>query len=137
MAQRLNLSTIAKVISLNNPEAYSQAVKICEPMLSTTSIIPEIYTRIVETYPEMDRTDQSIMFTACVYSAYSPASLLGIQRAPNGIRKIMCEVMQWNDAPICNYYVNIAQAYCKNPKFKERMATILMGFEQFSIKGKN
>jgi hypothetical protein len=130
------LDTIAKVIARNNPDAYRQAEKLCEPMLKIPTLIPAIHKAIKDTYPEMDRTDESIMFSACVYSAYSPASLLasGVCRAPNGIRKVMCEVMSWNDAPIVNYYTSIAQAYVKNPKFKERVSSILLGFEQFSVK---
>src|SRR5437868_4536845 len=100
-----NLATIAKVIARQSPEQYRAAVKMCEPLLATPSIIPAIHQAIKEAYPDMDRTDESIMFAACVYSAFSPASLLapGIERAPNGIRKVMCQVMDWADAPVVNY----------------------------------
>lgn len=130
------LTTIAKVLQRSEPEAYRKAVKMCEPMLAKPSLIPEIHSRIRSEFPDMDRTDESIMFAACVYSAYSPASLIasGIERAPNGIRQVMCEVMQWNDAPVVNYYVSIAQAYLKNPKFKEKVSVVLLGFQQFSVK---
>jgi hypothetical protein len=132
----VRLSTIAKVLQRQSPEQYREAVRMCAPMLASPSIIPAIHNAIKQAHPDMDRTDESIMFAACVYTAYSPASLLapGIERAPNGIRKVMCEVMQWNDAPVVNYYTSIASAYLKNPKFKERVSAVLMGFEQFSIK---
>lgn len=131
-----NLNTIAKIIARNDPEAYRKASVLCEPMLSRTHIIPEIYRAIKSNYPELDRTDESILFAATVYTAYSPASLLasGICRAPNGIRKAMCEVMQWNDAPVVNYYAGIAQAYVKNPKFKDRVNEVLSEFQQYSVK---
>jgi hypothetical protein len=130
------LSTIAKVIQRQSPEQYRAAVKMCEPLLATPSIIPAIHQAIKEAYPDMDRTDESIMFAACVYSAFSPASLLapGIERAPNGIRKVMCQVMDWADAPVVNYYTGIAGAYLKNPKFKEKVSAVLLGFEKFSIR---
>ncbi|MEO6522209.1 MAG: hypothetical protein ABIN91_11060 [Mucilaginibacter sp.] len=132
----LKLSTVAKVLQKQSPEQYQAAVKMCEPMLAQPTIIPAIHKAIKDTYPDMDRTDESIMFAACVYSAYSPASLLspGIERAPNGIRKVMCEVMQWQDAPVVNYYTSIASAYLKNPKFKDRVSAVLLGFEQFSVR---
>ncbi|WP_114937548.1 hypothetical protein [Mucilaginibacter endophyticus] len=132
----LKLSTVAKVIAKQSPEQYRAAVKVCEPMLANTGVIPAIHKAIKDTYPDLDRTDESIMFAACVYSAYSPASLLapGIERAPNGIRKVMCQVMNWADAPVVNYYTGIAAAYLKNPKFKDRVSAVLLGFQQFSIK---
>ncbi len=132
----MKLSTIAKVLARQSPEEYQAAVKMCEPMLSQPALIPQIYTRIKEMHPELDRTDESILFAATVYQAYAPAALLGsgIERAPNGVRKAMCKVMGWNDAPVCNYYCSIAQAYCKNPKFKERVSAVLVGFEQFSVR---
>lgn len=130
------LSTIAKVLAKQSPEQYRAALKLCEPMLEQPAIIPQIHKAIIDVYPEMDRTDESIMFAACVYSAYSPASLLspGIERAPNGIRKVMCEVMDWKDAPVVNYYTGIAAAYLKNPKYKEKVSAILLGFQRFSVK---
>jgi hypothetical protein len=132
----LKLTTVAKVLQRQSPEQYRAAVKMCEPMLAQPAIIPAIHTAIRTAHPDMDRTDESIMFAACVYTAFSPASLLapGIERAPNGIRKVMCEVMKWNDAPVVNYYTSIASAYLKNPKFKERVSAVLLGFEQFSVR---
>jgi hypothetical protein len=131
----LKLTTIAKVLQRQSPEQYREAVRVCQPCLINPAIIPDIHQAIKSAYPELDRTDESILFAATVYTAYAPASLLapGIERAPNGIRKVMCEVMQWNDAPVVNYYTSIAQAYLKIPKFKERVSAILLGFQQFSV----
>lgn len=130
------LANIAQVAAHISPEVIKQAEDMCAPMLKKTHLIPQIYSKIKETFPELDKTDESILFTTCVYSAYAPSTLLwnGIGRAPNGIRKIMCEIMQWKDAPTVNYYCQIGRAYFKNPKHKARMATIMMGFEQFSVK---
>jgi hypothetical protein len=129
-------STIAKVLQRQSPEQYRAAVKMCEPMLQQPTIIPAIHKAIKETYPELDRTDESILFAAVVYSAYAPACLIssGFDRAPNGIRKVMCEVMKWNDAPTCNYYADLGRAYIKGVKFKERVSAVLLGFEQFSVR---
>ncbi|MBB6126958.1 hypothetical protein [Mucilaginibacter lappiensis] len=132
----MKLSTVAKVLAKNSPEQYREAVKLCQPMLSQPAIIPAIHERIKETYPELDRTDESILFAATVYTAYAPACLLasGVDRAPNGIRQTMCKVMGWNDAPVVNYYCDLSRAYIKGPKFKEKVANILLGFQQFSVK---
>ncbi|WP_183560632.1 hypothetical protein [Mucilaginibacter sp. SP1R1] len=132
----MKLSTVAKVIARQSPEAYRSAVKMCEPCITNPSVIPAIHKAIKETYPELDRTDESILFAATVYTAYSPACLLasGVDRAPNGIRKVMCEVMGWQDAPVCNYYADLGRAYIKGAKFKERVSSILLGFQQFSVR---
>ncbi|WP_158797668.1 hypothetical protein [Pedobacter sp. L105] len=131
-----NLDTLAKVIAKTNPEAYKAAEILCAPMLKDIKFIPMIYSAIRDTFPEMDKTDESILLAACVYSAYAPATLIaqGIQRAPNGIRAAMCELMQWKDEPTVNYYQDKGRAYVKNPKFRERMALVMEGFEQFSLK---
>ena len=132
----MKYSTLAKVIAKNDPEAYRKAVKVCEPMLAQPTIIPAIHQAIKETFPELDRTDESILFAATVYTAYAPACLLasGVDRAPNGIRQQMCAVMGWNDAPVCNYYADMARTYIKGPKFKDRVSAILLGFQHFSLK---
>ena len=131
-----NLDTLAKVIAKTNPEAYKAAETLCAPMLKDIKFIPMIYSAIRDAFPEMDKTDESILLAACVYSAYAPATLIaqGIQRAPNGIRAAMCELMQWKDEPTVNYYQDKGRAYVKNPKFRERMALVMEGFEQFSLK---
>jgi len=131
-----NLTTIAKLVARNNPEAFREAEQLCAPMLANQKLIPEIFKKITEVFPEMDRADQSIMFTACTYTAYAPATLLnsGIERAPNGLRSAMCEVMQWNNSTVVNHYQSIARAYCKGSKFQDRISSVLSGFQQFSIK---
>lgn len=131
-----NLDTLARIIAKTNPEAFKAAEKLCAPMLKDIKFIPMIYSSIRETFPEMDKTDESILLTACVYSAYAPATLIaqGIQRAPNGIRAAMCELMEWKDEPTVNYYQDKGRAYVKNPKFRERMALVMGEFEQFSLK---
>lgn len=130
------LANIAEVAAHISPEVIKQAENMCAPMLKRTSYIPQIYSKIKEEFPDLDRTDESILFATCVYSAYAPSTLLwnGIGRAPNGIRKVMCEIMQWKDAPTVNYYTDRGRAYIKGPKFKGKVEAILMGFQQFSIK---
>jgi hypothetical protein len=132
----LKLSTVAKVLQRQSPEQYRAAVKMCEPMLVRKDLIPAIYAKMKELYPNEDKTDYSIIFAICVYQAYSPASLIDgvVCRAPNGIRSPMCEVMQWNDAPVVNYYQTIGKVYQKVPSYQAKVSSILMGFEQFSIK---
>lgn len=132
----INLKTLARVIAKTNPDAYREAEKLCTPMLNDLGFIPQIYKRITEVFPEMDRTDHSIMFMACTYTAYAPATLLGqgIERLPNGIRAVMCEVMQWNNETVCNHYQDLSRAYVKGPKFQERVSSVLTEFEQFSVR---
>lgn len=132
----MKLSTIAKVLQRQSPEQYRQAVKMCEPMLKQVKLLPQIYSRMKELYPDQDRTDDSIVFTLCVYQAYAPATLMGqgVDRAPNGIRKPMCEIMQWKDEPTVNYYQDLGRTFQKVPTYKKKVESILLGFQQFSVK---
>jgi hypothetical protein len=129
-------STLVKVIQRQSPEQYREAMRLCEPMLKQPAIIPAIHARIKETYPELDRTDESILFAATVYSAYAPATLLGsgIERCPNGIRQEMCKIMQWKDEPTVNYYQRISAAYLKGKAYQAKVESILLEFQQFSVK---
>ena len=131
-----NLSTIAKIIARKNPSVFTEAKQLCEPMLKNPRFLPEIHKRIKEIYPDIDRTDESILFAAVAYQAYAPATLIdkGIQRAPNGIRKVMCEVMSWNNATVCNNYNSIARAYIKGVSYQDKVNAVLLGFEKFSVK---
>jgi hypothetical protein len=132
----IKLSTVAKVLQRQSPEQYRSAVKMCEPMLQQPTIIPAIHKAIKETYPDLDRTDESILFAAVVYSAFAPATLIatGIERCPNGVRSVMCQIMEWKDEPTCNYYQRISAAYLKGKAYQERVQSILLGFQQFSVK---
>jgi hypothetical protein len=132
----LKLTTVAKVLQRQSPEQYRAAVKMCEPSIANPQVIPLIHKAIKETYPDLDRTDESILFAAVVYSAYAPATLLGqgIERCPNGVRSLMCQVMQWKDEPTCNYYQRISAAYLKGKAYQEKVSAILLGFQQFSVK---
>ncbi|WP_219223358.1 hypothetical protein [Pedobacter antarcticus] len=131
------LNTIAKIIEKTNPEVFREAEKLCTPLLTDRKLIPEIYKRISEVFPEMDRTDQSIMFMACTYTAYAPATLLGpgFERAPVGIRSAICEVMNWNNETVCNHYQDLGRAYIKGAKFQERVSAVLLGLDKFSAEG--
>ncbi|WPU91826.1 hypothetical protein SNE25_21140 [Mucilaginibacter sabulilitoris] len=133
----MKYSTLAKVIAKNDPEAYRNAVKVCEPMLNNPSkFLPEIHKAIKDIYPDIDRTDESILFMAVAYKAYAPATLLGqgVDRAPNGIRKVMCQIMGWNNETVCNFYQDAARAYSKGKSYQEKISAVLLGFEKFSIK---
>jgi hypothetical protein len=134
----LKLATIAKVMAKQYPEQYRATVKTCEPMLIQNGLIPSIHSKIKEMHPELDRTDESILFAAVVYSAYAPATFEGegIERCPNGVRSLMCQVMNWNDAPTVNYYHRISGAYLKGKAYQEKVSAILLGFQQFSVKSK-
>lgn len=136
-----NLTTIAKLVARNNPQAFREAEQLCEPMLlpKHAKLIPEIHQAIKEQFPELDRTDESILFSACTYTAFAPATLLssGIERAPNGIRSVMCEVMSWNNATVVNHYQDQARVYCKGAagvEFNKKISSVLLGFERFSVK---
>lgn len=129
------LPTVARLLALKEPEVFRAMCRECEPMLTNLTLIPQIHSTIKEQHPDIDRTDESILFAACIYHAYAPAALeSSIERAPNGIRQIMCKVMEWNNATVCNHYSSIAQAYIKGKSFKERVTAVLMGFERFSVK---
>lgn len=130
------LATIAKMLAKKNPSEFRACCIESEPMLRNISLVPEIAFKIDEEFPELDKTDKSILYAASVYFAYSPATMIdtSLERLPNGIRQQMCDVMQWKDAPICNYYSNIAVAYFKGKSFREKVERVLAHFQGWSVK---
>lgn len=123
-------TTFMELTARFNPEVYESIIKICKPCFVNQNIIPTIHSVLKEYYPELDKTDQSILFAAATYKAFAPATLLGsgVERAPNGIREKMCNLMQWNDAPTVNYYQDKARVYCKGAagvEFNKRIDSIL------------
>lgn len=133
------LPTVARLLALKEPEVFRAMCRECEPMLLPrhAKLIPEIHAKIKEEFPDFDRTDQSILFAGTIYHAYAPATMLGgsdLERLPNGIRPVMCNVMQWKDAPTVNYYSKISQAYFKGHSFKGRVNHILSFFQGYSVK---
>jgi len=131
------LSTIAKMVARENPAAFREYCEKCEPMLRNMSLVPLIKNKIDEEFPDLDRTDQSILFAATCYFAYAPAIIVGgsdLERAPNGIRKQMCKVMEWKDLPTVNYYTSIGAAYFKGNTFRSKVDKVLSFFAGYSVK---
>ncbi len=130
------LSTIAKMFAKENPSAFNELCNRSEPMLKNVSLVPQIHVKMRALYPELDRTDESILFAATVYYAYAPATMTdsSLERLPNGIRKEMCKAMIWKDAPVCNYYAGIAKAYFKGKTFRTKVDEVLSYFQSWSLK---
>lgn len=130
------LSTIAKLLARENPVAFQQMCEKSEPMLTNVKLIQPIKDKINELYPEIDRTDESILFATTVYFAYAPANIIdgSMERSPNGMRHEMCRAMDWKDAPICNHYASIGRAYFKGKTFRAKVEHILSYFSRHSVK---
>lgn len=130
------LSTIAKMLAKENPEVFRAMCEKSEPMLRNVNLVPLVYGKIKEEFPELDRTDESILFTTTIYHAFAPAIMEGdaLERLPNGVRPQMCNVMQWKDLPTCNYYANIGRVYFKGKTFKEKVNHVLSFFQGYSVK---
>ncbi|HEY0174943.1 MAG TPA: hypothetical protein VGC08_01110 [Pedobacter sp.] len=124
---------IAKALQVVYPSVFSEVMNMCIPMLEDVKLIPRIYAAIRQNYPDIDRTDESILFTACVYKAYAPATFIGkgVARVRAGVREAMCEVMEWPDKPIVNYYAEISKAYIKTPTVSQRVSSVHIAFEKF------
>lgn len=137
-ATTAKLSTIAKMVARENPELFREMCAKSEPMLRNLALVPKIKAKIDEEYPDLDRTDQSILFSGICYFAYAPANMIDSsnERSPNGIRKEMCKAMGWKDAPTCNHYSRISMVYYKGKSFKEKIDHILSFFQEWSIKSK-
>lgn len=97
------------------------------PLSDNQRIIPFAYDNILYFYPDLDKTDLSILFVGVVYKIFSPAAFIegGLVRAPTGIRQKICDIMQWADPPVCNYYMSMAKVYITRPFFKERVDLII------------
>lgn len=133
------LATIAKMLAKEHPNEFRELCNKSEPMLLPTrhaKLIPEIHAEIKRQNPEFDKTDESILFAITVYEAFAPAIMQSadMERLPNGIRPIMCEVMQWKDAPTVNYYATIGRSYFKIPSWKIKARNVLNVFNGYSVK---
>ncbi|MEJ2905058.1 hypothetical protein WAE58_21615 [Pedobacter panaciterrae] len=127
------------MVARENPALFKEMCNKSEPMLlpRQAKLIPEIHAELKKQNPDIDKTDESIMLAACIYQAFAPATMIGgsdLERLPNGIRPVMCNVMQWKDAPTANYYSRISSVYFKGNSFKERIMNVLNVFERFSSK---
>lgn len=132
------LTTIARLFAKENPEQFRAMCAECEPMLLPrhTKLIPQIHQEIKKQYPYLDKFEESILLTAATYHAFAPGTMLGddIERAPNGIRQEMCNVMEWKDAPTANYYQKRSMAYFKGKTFREKVMSVLSPFQRYSVK---
>lgn len=140
---RPKASTFMELTARFNPEVYDSILKMCKPCFVNQKIIPTIHSVIKREFPELDKTDESKLFAATVYKAYAPATLLGsgIERAPNGIREKMCNIMEWNDGPTVNYYVDISRSYVKGAagvEFNRQINVVLQDEEiaKYSVEDK-
>lgn len=135
-ATTAKLSTIAKLLARENPVAFQQMCEKSEPMLTNVKLIGQIKGKLNELYPDLDRTDESILFSATVYFAYAPANIIdgSMERSPNGMRNEMCNAMSWNDAPVCNHYASIGRVYFKSKTFRAKVDHILSYFSKWSVK---
>ncbi len=136
MQGKVNLKTIAKLLAREDVNTFRRISTMCEPMLKNQSLVPAIKAEINARYPELDRTEESILFAGCVYYAFKPVSMIdsSLERAPNGLRGEMMKVMKWKDAPLCNHYAGIAAAYFKVKRFRAQVEEVLQSFERYSIK---
>ena len=131
----MNYRTMAKVYMHQNPEAARILRMNYTPMLKDNRHVAEIYSVIKEKYPDLDDTDTKILFSACVYKMYSPATLIaaGMQNAPSNMRKSIAEVLGYANGTNINYFQAIARSYVKNKRYIQKIANIEEHFKTRSV----
>lgn len=120
-------SAIGKTMLFLHAQLVNDIISKIQPLSEDQSLIQEIYKNILYFYPELDKTDKSILIVAVVYKVFSPIAFINgeLARAPNGMRKAVCKLMHWKDETVCNYYLGMARVYITRPFFKERVDTII------------
>jgi hypothetical protein len=138
---KLNLYpvVISRYLSQVNPVMYREIEEAITPMLSDTAHIPALLQAVRCQHPNFDETDTRILFTACVYEIYCPASFLpkAAMRLPVGIRDEMARVLGYGNPENINSWKGIADAYMKGKSFRSRVDAIKDEFRCFSVRAQD
>jgi predicted Na+-dependent transporter len=122
---------IGRLTYFKNPEAAINLQKAYTPILSDFNLVAEIYLRIRIQFPELDQTDTNILFAACVYKMYSPASLLAARtaNAPANMRKAIAYILGYKNGTNINYFASMARSYVKNARYVAKIDQITETFK--------
>jgi hypothetical protein len=130
---------VARHISQINPEIYSQAKESVTPMLTDMKHIPAMFDKVVEFFPDQDKTGTMLLFVSLVYDSYCPAALLpkSAMKLPVGLRDEAARVSGYPNPEMINYFFSIAKAYMKGKAFRSRVDQVKNEFKQFSVNPKH
>ncbi|WP_069658620.1 hypothetical protein [Arcticibacter eurypsychrophilus] len=116
------LNALASSYKAVNRDSYEAAINDMNSPLEDLTLMPLIFTKIKDLYEITTLNMPAIV--SIIYSLYAKHRLLSKYqnvRCQNGLRKAMCNVTGWKNSTMCNYWQPIAQAYYKNPNFRERV----------------
>ena len=117
--ERLNSrenAIIAQVLKEMSQFVYECCLNVVKAPINNISLIPIVFDEIIKRYDPLPENSPAII--AIIYKLYAPYKLhLHRPRVPDGIRTAICQVMKWDDAPLVNYYNDIAMAYYKGERW--------------------
>ena len=131
----MQYNSIGRIANILDHNLIQNIRRNYTPMLTDYALIPAIHARVTEQFPDLDKTDTFILASACVYRMYSPASLLAARcsNAPAGMRKALAETFGYKNGTNINYFQNIARAHVKNPRYVNKIESIMEHFRSRSV----
>lgn len=127
--EKIDYDQLGRMATIKMPELIKEIREKYTPTLTDQSHIPEICRRVISTYPELDQFDRNVLITACVYSLYSPATLIGAANAPANMRKAIAEVLGYENGTNINYWQNKASSFIKSQRYVKKVESITNQFK--------
>lgn len=120
-----------RLASIHLPDLVKQIREKYEPSLKDLVHIPEIFKKVTYHFPDLDQHDRNVFLTAVTYQLYCPAALIDIRiaNAPAGMRKVLADIMGYENGTNLNYFMNIARAHIKNPRYMIKVNSITNQFK--------
>lgn len=116
---------IGRTMYAIHPDLVLRTCQEYKPVLKDLSYLSAIYAEMVMRYPDLDLTDQRILFVAIAYKLYWPSSLLGVGKARPDLRKAIADVLGYVNGENVNRWLGITKAYMKNQAFRAKVNKIV------------
>ena len=130
---KINYDRLGRITAALNYENALALHKQYTPVLKDLKHLPKIYSLICNTFPDYGQFDRNVLIAACIYQLYSPASLLKgrCSKAPAGMRKVVAELLGYDNATNINYWQDKAKAFVKGRRYVGKMKIIIQHFETY------
>ena len=131
---RINYARLGRINFALDPENALVLNMKYSPILKDFKHIPEIYELICKAYPDYEQFDRQVLIAACIYQLYCPASLIAgrCQNAPAGMRKVVAELLGYENGTNINYWQDKARAFVKGRRFNDKIKGIVNHFENLA-----
>lgn len=129
--EKINYEQIGRMAEIKMPDRVKEIRERYEPILKDLKYIPEIFKEVFYHFPELDQHERNVFLTAVTYELYCPAALIEIRiaNAPAGMRRALAQLLGYQNGTNLNYYMNIARAHIKNPRYLTKVNSITNQFK--------